>query len=156
MNTNETSENYDRLQSLFLQMDYRVDEDILSEKIQEADLKFVKTEPEKSQRHIYTIAFNEEDAQSGFMGCKGDCMAVSYMKLMGGMMLEDVSYIKNGDHDKVAVYRYHYDQENKRYGYTCLYYDAKGDFRGILLNGQNSNMFPCESTKEAMDKVINS
>ena len=59
MNTNETTENYDSLQALFLQMDHTVDEDILSEKIQEADLKFVKTETEESQRHIYMIAFNE-------------------------------------------------------------------------------------------------
>ena len=150
----ENLSTYDRLQILFLEMHYSITEEHLLEKIQEFDLKYVITGDPESKRHIITIAFDEDNAAAGLMDAKSDCLAVSYLKVMGGRILEDVSYIKNGNVDKVAIYRYHYDEENEQYGYTYLYYDANGDFRGILLKGQNSNLFPCENAKEAIDKVI--
>ncbi len=152
--TEECSTCYDALQMLFLEMNYTIEEDHLLEKIQEADLKFSVSEGKETKRRIITIANTQEDADAGLMDSNGDCMAVSYIKKIGSQMLEDVSYIKNGNKEKVAVYRYHYDAENNRYGYTYLFYNASGNFTGILLNGQNSNMFPCESAKDALGHVI--
>lgn len=154
-NSNENIEtDYDALQMLFLNMNYTIEEDHLMELIQEADLKFAISEGKETKRRIITIANTQEDADAGFMDCDGDCLAISYMRKIGSQMLEDVSYIKNGNKEKVAVYRYHYDAENKRYGYTYLFYDASGNFTGILLNGQNSNMFPCENAEDALGRVL--
>ena len=150
----ETSTDNDVLQMIFRGMNYTIEEDHLMEIIQEANLKFAVTEGKETKRRIITIAKTQEDADAGIMSCAGDCIAVSYLRKIGSQMLEDVSYIRNGNRDKVAVYRYHYDSENHRYGYTYLFYDAKGNFTGVLLNGQNSNMFPCESADDALNRVV--